>query len=583
MKDENGGASALNADSRKGPLAYLPLALTFLLIALVCLFHLNRLPLIDLVDEGLYASAARHMVESGDWITPRVASTAFLEKPPLMFWTQAVFIRIFGATPMAARLPSALAALLTSVALYGWARRRGVADVGWLAAAVYALCPLVAIGLARIAMLDSLLALWLTLATIGWIEGYAGERRAYLLVAVAMGLAVMTKGLIGFALPSLAFFVWLTVRRDWRALRHIPWLTVTAIFLLIVLPWHLAAWKVNGNFFLRENILHHQLQRFLGQDFGHNRPFWYYVPVLIEGMFPWSAFVPLACWHVFRRAGRGDNRSMDCALAMWAVWAAVIFIFFSLSVSKLPNYLLPAFPALAVVCSARLEAIAKSGWRLSRLEPAIIGSCGGLFGALALTIGVLGWQWRSSSGAPSATAKALGRFVNWKEQTDSVDVLWQKLAPLTESAPLWIALGVLLLMVSILVAASWRDVRRVVVCAVLTNLSLVIVIVHLLAPAWARREIVPVNNLAQLTAPGLAGREMLILYRLHPNRVSVRYLLGHEDQIVETASPEFLERSMTNSGRGYILTTSDVRLPFSEGVLHPVTTDEYWRLWRYER
>jgi len=274
---------------------------------------------------------------------------------------------------------------------------------------------------------------------------------------------------------------------------------------------------------------------------------------------------------------------MDCALAMWAVWAAVIFIFFSLSVSKLPNYLLPAFPALAVVCSARLEAIAKSGWRLSRLEPAIIGSCGGLFGALALTIGVLGWQWRSSSGAPSATAKALGRFVNWKEQTDSVDVLWQKLAPLTESAPLWIALGVLLLMVSILVAASWRDVRRVVVCAVLTNLSLVIVIVHLLAPAWARREIVPVNNLAQLTAPGLAGREMLILYRLHPNRVSVRYLLGHEDQIVETASPEFLERSMTNSGRGYILTTSDVRLPFSEEVLHPVTTDEYWRLWRYER
>jgi 4-amino-4-deoxy-L-arabinose transferase-like glycosyltransferase len=575
--------SSSRVASSKRALAYLPAILTLLLLTFVCFFRLNHPPLIDLVDEGLYASAARHMVESGDWITPHVSSSVFLEKPPLMFWAEASFIRIFGATPMAARLPSALAAFLTSLALYYWARRKGIPGVGWLAAAVYAVCPLVAIGLARLAMLDSMLTLWLTLAMIGWIEGYGGDRRGYFLMAAAMGLAVMTKGLIGIVLPSVAFLAWLTVRRDWAALRNVPWLAATALFLLIVLPWHLAAWKANGNFFLREYVVHQQVQRFLGQDFGHNKPFWYQVPVLIEGMFPWSAFVPVAWWLAIRRGRRSDKRSLDCSLAMWAVAAAMIFVFFSLSVSKLPNYLLPALPALALLCAARLNALSRERRKLSRLEPAIVGLCGAALGGLSLAVGILGWRWRAAPLDPSAIAKAVGKFFNWKERSESVDILWQKLAPITEFAPLWIALGVVLLTVSILIVASRRDARRIFVCGMLMNLSLIVLIVHVLVPAWAKREIEPVNKLAQLAAPALNQGEVLFLYRLHPPRTSVRYLLGHETQILDTASPEFLQSALTNSGRGYVLTTTDAHLSLSAGTLQPVATESHWQLWRYDQ
>src|SRR2546428_7083841 len=151
------------------PLTFRPpiqLVVMIFILWLVCFYHLGTSDLIDRVDEGLYATAARQMIDSGDWVTPHVGPDIFFYKPPLTYWCQAFFIRFLGPTPLAARLPSAIAAFLTALALYYWAKRKGAMRVGWLAATSYVLCPLLA-GLARVAMLDSLLTLWLTLTVIG--------------------------------------------------------------------------------------------------------------------------------------------------------------------------------------------------------------------------------------------------------------------------------------------------------------------------------------------------------------------------------------------------------------------------------
>ncbi|HEX8494063.1 MAG TPA: glycosyltransferase family 39 protein [Pyrinomonadaceae bacterium] len=256
-----------------------PLIVMACVLSLVCFYSLNSVALIDLADEGIYATIARQMIDSGDWVTPRYGPTVFFYKPPLFYWCQALFIYLLGPTPLAARLPSAIAAFLTALALFFWARRKGMMRTGWLAAMLYVLCPLVALGLARVAMMDSLLTLFLTLAIIGWIEGYGGNRKGYLLMAAAMGLATMTKGMIGFLLPGAAFSIWLLLRRDWKALREVPWGYALCIFLLLVLPWHIAAWRANGNWFLQEYIIRQHVRRFLGEEFSyHNAPFWYYLP-----------------------------------------------------------------------------------------------------------------------------------------------------------------------------------------------------------------------------------------------------------------------------------------------------------------
>src|SRR5262249_37165497 len=150
-------------------------------------------------------------------------------------------------------------------------------------------CPLT-VALGRQATMDALLALWFTLTVVGWIEGFQGDRRGYLLMAVGAGLATLTKGLIGLVLPGAAFTVWLLVRRDRQELRRVPWGAALALYLAIVLPWHLAVWRASGSLFVREYIVHHHIERFLGKAFGHHAPFWTYLPVLLFGLFPWSAF-----------------------------------------------------------------------------------------------------------------------------------------------------------------------------------------------------------------------------------------------------------------------------------------------------
>ena len=553
-----------------------------LVLWFVCFYGLNRVALIDLIDEGLYANAARQMIETGDWVTPRLGQGVFLDKPPLTFWFQSIFIRLLGATPLAARLPSAIAAFLTALSLFYWAKRKGLMRAGMLAAVIYILCPLVAVGLARVAMVDSLLTFCFTLAIIGWIEGYNGNRKGYLLMASGMGLAVLTKGAIGFLLPCMAAFVWLLVRRDWNSLKDVPWIASLSLFMLLVVPWHLAAWRANGDLFFREYIIHQHVQRFLGQDFGHYRPFWNYIPVLAVSMFPWTAFMPVAWWRSLRSVS-SEKQSINAMMAMWGVWAAIVVLFFSISTNKLSSYILPALPALALVSAWRLDGAWKVRKGLTAAESAILGVCGVVPGLIFLTAGVLGWRWRNPPASPSWLARQLGAIFNWKEQSHSTELLWRKLTPLTDLAPYWILLGALLLVTSIVILAFWRSTSKTFVCAVLMSLSVLTLTAHLLLPAWSSYEAVPLNTLGQRTLPALQRGEHLVLYELHPKRISLHYMLGHDSQIVETFSPEILQNVFRAHRHGYILTKKDSALPPLPGTLKQEAAAGQWALWRYDK
>jgi 4-amino-4-deoxy-L-arabinose transferase-like glycosyltransferase len=527
-----------------------------------CFYGLGAAGLFDL-DEGLYATVARQMVESGDWLVPRVGSVVFFDKPPLTYWLQALSLRLFGVTPFAVRLPSAIAVALTAFVLYGWARRRGLERVGWLAAIIYPLCPL-SFGLARQAVMDSLLALWLTAAVIGWIEGYQGDRRGYLLMAVAAGLATLTKGLIGLALPGAAFVLWLLVRRDWQELRRVPWAAGIALYMGIVLPWHLAVWHVSGRLFVQEYVVHHHIERFLGRDFGHHAPVWTYLPLLLVGLFPWSGFAWQGWWQSLRQI-RSERRDLDAAWSIWAVWALVVAGFFSLSKSKLPGYIQPAVPALALLAAMRLDSI----WRVSRgltaTERGITGVAAALLAGLFLAVGSLGLWWRAQPGG-TLWGKAVPADVT---------------VPLIRLAPVAMAIGTLLLIGGVGIVLAWRSPPRVVGTAVAVSLAFVALLVRFALPSWSAYEIQPLHELALRTLPDLRRGEPLVVYGFVHRRPSLLFLLGHSNRICETALPSVLQQTVRNAHVGWILAERKTHLPPLEARFRPESGAGRWMLWRW--
>ncbi len=520
----------------------LPVALPLVAIGMGCFFGIGAAGLFDL-DEGLYATAARQMVESGDWLVPRVGTDAFFDKPPLTYWAQALSMKVFGFTPLAARLPSALAAALTTWLIWQWAKRRELERIGWLALLVYPLCPLT-MGLARQAIMDSLLTLWLTLAIFGWIEGYTGDRRWYLLMSAGAGLATMTKGLIGLLLPGCALVLWILLRRDWAELKRIPWLPALGIYLLIVLPWHLAVWRMAGELFVREYIVHHHIQRFLGKDFGHVAPFWFYIPILLAGMYPWSAFVPIIGWQVLS-GWRCEKEKICCAWAMWAFWAVVVVLFFSLSKSKLPGYVLPAVPALCLLVAVRLHSLwtVKNGLRPG--EAGLMGFTGLLLSAAFALVGGLGWQWQ---GSPTATLAG-------KQLPAEV------VGAVAHMAPFALMLSALFLLSGLFLFARWSSTPRVVGTGVLFGLLFAFLVGHDGLPRWNRYDIAPLHRLAQSLAPDLDRGAHVLVYAFEPSRPSVRFIMGHTEQIAEPGNPEQLLQAMQGKSQVCILAEKRTEMP----------------------
>ncbi len=322
----------------------LPPRAAFVLVALVLgllVFRLGAVPLLG-PDEPRYARVAIEMHRAGEWVTPTLAGEPWLEKPPLYYWLAGGAFSLLGETEAAARVPSALAAtlLVFATALFG-ARVYGAA--AGLHAGFAAGLSLLPFAYGRAASMDMLLAATVTTA-IGLyglrLLGIAG-RGAVVFAAAFCGLATLAKGPLGLLLPALVAGAWIASTREWRFLREVLSPLAILAFLAVAAPWYVAVSLDQGRHFLDVFILNHNVARFTSTVHNHPGPFWYYVPVLLAGLFPWSGLVLPALWRTEPRASSVDR--------FVVLWLALPLAFFSLAGSKLPGYILPCVPPLAIL------------------------------------------------------------------------------------------------------------------------------------------------------------------------------------------------------------------------------------------
>jgi 4-amino-4-deoxy-L-arabinose transferase-like glycosyltransferase len=345
----NSGTTA--SPSWKRDLLWLALGFGLLLF-----FRLGSYPLGN-PDEGRNAEIAREMVASGDWVTPRLNGVNYFEKPPLVYWTTAVAYEAFGPREWAMRSTPALFALGGILLTYGAARRLYGRDAGLWSAIVLG-TSLFYFAVAHVLVLDMavsvLMAATLFCFILGVSEPVGVSRRWFFYgLYASAALATLTKGLIGFLVTGAVMFLWLLAFNQWKRLRPLYLPTGVLLFLAIALPWHVLAATHNATWFHRYIVFEH-FQRFLTPVASRPGPLWYFVPIIFFGLFPWMGFL----WAGGRHALAGSWKGRATAADGWyfATWIGFVFFFFSISKSKLPAYILPVFPALAVVLGRWLAA-----------------------------------------------------------------------------------------------------------------------------------------------------------------------------------------------------------------------------------
>jgi len=340
-------------------------------------------------DEGRYAEVPREMVASGDWVTPRLDGVVYFEKPPLMYWAVAVCLEAFGPSEWSMRLAPALFALGGVLLTYA-AGRRLLGRDGGLAAAIVLGSSLLYFALGRILILDMAVSVLMTATLFCFILGVreaAGRRRRWFFYGLyaSAALATLTKGLIGFLLPGLVMFLWLLIFNQWKRLRPLYLPTGLLLFLAIAVPWHVLA-ELRHPGWAHFYFIHEHWERYTTTTHGRYEPFWYFIPVVIFGFFPWTGFL----WPALRREfARGVAERNEKADAWFLVtWAVVIFVFYSASQSKLIPYILPVFPPLAVLIGGWLgdAQAAREAVRKMRNGLGFFAFCCGVLGAAMVVI-----------------------------------------------------------------------------------------------------------------------------------------------------------------------------------------------------
>lgn len=346
------------------------IGLAGLLFSLLWLASLGYRDLIH-PDEGRYASISLGMLLSGDWITPRLNGLLYFEKPALQYWAGALSFAVFGINDFAARFWPGLTGLLSAgVVGYTGARLWG-REAGCHAAAIMAGSTwIVANG--HFLTLDMGVTFFLTLTLCGFVLAQrdgaeAAERRRWMLLAwAAMAGATLSKGLIGLVIPGATLVLYSIVCRQlyfWRRLHLIGGLL---LFLALSAPWFVAVSLRNPDF-AHFFFIHEHFDRFLTSEHGREGVLWYFVPVLLLGFMPWTSLLPSLLREGFRR--QPAERFQTAQLLL--IWAVFIFLFFSKSNSKLPSYILPMFPALALLLASRLRTMTAAGLRRHVLLPIV--------------------------------------------------------------------------------------------------------------------------------------------------------------------------------------------------------------------
>ena len=343
--------------------------LFFLLYGLVPIFGGDGLGLVG-ADEPRYAQIAHEMLNRFDsahtlvdrlraCVTPYLYGHPWLEKPALYYWRAMFLFQDFGVHDWSARLPSTTFAFIMVGLIYLHMRR--FRPGGHIDAAIITACCAAIIAYSRGASTDMQMAAPLAIGLLGWYAWYETDSKFWLYdIYFFTGLATLAKGPVA---PLLAFCIiaaFAFLRREWSILRRSFWWPGALLYFAMVLPWFIAVQHQNPTFF-REFFLEHNLERFATDRYQHVQPIWYYIVVIILGMMPWTVIAiralvdgiltSVAEWRLRRvsKTHPAPKRPGDAFPEFLVLWALIPIVFFSFSQSKLPGYILPSIPPLAIL------------------------------------------------------------------------------------------------------------------------------------------------------------------------------------------------------------------------------------------
>ncbi|MEN3001456.1 MAG: glycosyltransferase family 39 protein [Armatimonadota bacterium] len=478
------------------------------LLALVALLDIGAFGLTDL-DEGFYASVAWEMKERGDWWTPRFRDEPWFEKPPFLYWLMILSMRLFGENEFALRVPSVVLFGLTLVAIVAWGERRLGKGVGVLAGLLFAIAPM-SLLLTRLALTDMALCCWLTLALIALWEARERPLLWSLLGGVVLGLAVLTKGPVGLGLIGLHYL--LNARGLHTNGLRLRWV----LFALLVAvatasPWYLGVYLQHGRDFFEEFVVRQNLLRFAGGDTAHS-----VLPLLQRGgagnitagvaiyllfyvVMLWLGALPMVFWAGVLWCREPDEPMVAGYLRRWA-W--LVFGLFTLSFTKLPAYIFPMLPALALLVAFSLA---------NRDMPFVVRPLPLVLSGLALAFWTL-----------------LGLLV-------------------AQLSGVWLAA---LLGVGLSLMAFWLAGARRWVVPLLLGLLLLLTGLSGALRGYDRLMLAPVRELARATPP----YRTLILYKVHPSYPSLQFY--RRGRTASTANLDELLQQMEQQG-AYCLTTDE--------------------------
>ena len=470
----------------------------------------------------------------------------YFEKPPLHFWLMAASFEALGYNEFAGRLPSALAGLAL-VFLVGWFGRREAGETAGLLGTLFFVTSLLVVMLARTALVDMLLTLWTTASLIFFYLGYRSpegtDRRYFYAGWAALGLAFLTKGPVGAAVPLLALVPLALLNRDLiPTLKRVRILQGILIFLIISGPWYVLAFIREGRLFWDGFFVGQNVRRYTEVLLGHGPPIWYFLPVMAAGLWPWFFFAWPTIWRGLVKTNRAQRladrqASLDHFLAVWFLTG---LLFFSLGATKLPHYIMPVAPAAALL-AGRWWAGRLARTSGGRLEAAVLYGLTGLIGlVLAVSLLAVGWV------EPWAMEKVRAGI-----NPDSAEYAF----PLYQSG-LALPAALVGLLVGVVTGFALLSKRFRKPPAVLAGLALaagllVVGLTHLVAPAAFDYLQTPAKELARQAGGSLRPRDRLAAYGLY--KPTMWFYTGRHIERIRAPEKDKLKEYLDSQERVFLL------------------------------